>query len=246
MRYYDFRMPRPALRLLPLCGVLITFACASMPAASARTASDVPSVMLDYSSLLDMPCAMRSGRPLDSALVEHAIATVPAYRAQWAARGPELLRSEASIVGQPFVFHETTAALVTCGLPSMSFPLILNVQSFLRGRAGTGGDAGEMTEFVNTLWHELSHRYVEDILRPRGRRTPLLEKYAGETPVTRSHLHLFAIQELVYRQLGLQKELDLVFEVERGLMNGGNFARAHEIVAKEGAEAFVRELREGP
>jgi hypothetical protein len=248
----SYRRPRRALTPATLA-LIGTALAAPLGAQSRRDASpnaavaDVPSVALDYSPLLDGACAQRSSRPLDSTLVAHVIATVPAYRAQWAARGPALLRAEVAVTGQPFAYHEARPAIVTCGLPSISFPLVLNAQSFQRGRALAGSDAGEMTLFVNTLWHEMSHRHVDDILqRQPGHTTPLLTKYAGELPVVVNHLHLYAIQELVYRRLGLSPEVDLAIGVEKQLMNHASFDRAHEIVAREGADAFVRELRGAP
>jgi len=221
---------------------------AGSPSSPDASGSEVPSVTIDYSFLLDNNCAQFARRPLDSALVAHVIATVPAYREQWAARGPALLRTSVAVVGHPFAYHEARPSIITCGLVSMSLPLMLNAQSFQRGRALAGSQAGEMTVFVNTLWHEMTHRYVDDILaRMPDRTTPLLTKYADETPVVLAHLHLYAIQELVYRRLGLIQEAELATGVEEQLPLGRvNLGRAHEIVTKEGAEAFVSELQRAP
>jgi hypothetical protein len=213
----------------------------------ATASANFPVVTMDYSELLDSACATSANRPLDSDLVARVAAKLPQYRTQWASRGPALLRAEAEIVGHPFAYHETWAAIVTCGLPSMSFPLVLNARSFLGAFDETGSEAGEMTSFVNTLWHEASHRYVHD-LRDRfpDRMTPLLKKYSSEPAVVLSHLHLYAIEQLIYRRLGLEPDLELVRKVQKKMRNQAVTDRAREIVAKEGADAFVRELKAAP
>lgn len=158
-----------------------------------------------------------------------------------------MLRAESEIAGQPFTYHEEFPAIITCGLPSMSFPLVLNARLIRAGRDIAGTEAGEMTNFVSVLWHEMSHRFVHDIRdRYPDRMTPLLAKYSAEPPVVLNHLHLYALEQLVYRQLGLQRDLDLIRSVQQKARNAAVTARALEIVAKETPEAFVRELRGAP
>jgi hypothetical protein len=232
---------------------LVTLLVAGAAALSVRYADantlphpgdDVPSVSIGYSSLLDAACAMMLTRPLDSAFVAGVVAQVPTYQRAWAARAPELLRTARTIAGQPYRFNETTAALVTCGIPSMSFPLVLNARSF--SKISGGSEADEVSMFVNTLFHELMHRYIGDQLRTLPSTTPLLAKYASEPVIVRNHLHLFALQELVYRQLKLDGELARAEALDRALRNGALFTRTREIVAAEGAAAFVAELRPAP
>jgi len=207
----------------------------------------VPTAIIDYSELLDSSCSQATNHPLDAELVAHVKAMLPSYRAQWATRGPVLLRAETEIAGQPFTYHEEFPAIITCGIPSMSFPLVLNAHLIRAGRDAAGTEAGEMTNFVNVLWHEMSHRFVHDIRdRYPDRMTPLLAKYSAEPPAVLSHLHLYAIEQLVYRKLGLQQDLDLVRTVQKKARNATVTARALEIVAKETPEAFVRELRTAP
>jgi hypothetical protein len=216
-------------------------ACAR-PGVSANRggAGDVPVVTVDYSNLLDMACSQRANITLDTALVAHLLRALPMYEEQWSASGPALLREEAAVIGRPFGFHEVRAAIITCGVPSMSFPVILNAGSFRRAPT----EADEASVFVNTLWHEISHRQIDEIIRRLpGARTPLLVKYAAEPPVVLNHLHLYAVQELVYGRLNRMAEVQAAIAVEQQLRNRVIFDRAHQIVAVEGAEAFVRELR---
>lgn len=224
----------PATKIL-----LISFLCTAL-AVSPANAQATPRVTIGYSSLLDDACVFQSGRPLDSARVNGVIAAVPTYERAWATQGPTLLQAAQQVAGAPFRFSETTAALNTCGIPNMSFPLILNSRTFSATGAPPTPDG--VAIFVNTLFHEVLHRYIVDALRSRPTSSPMMARYASEMPVVQNHLHLFALQEVVYRKLGKPEELVRADSVDRLLRNSVPFARAREIVAKEGAEAFVREL----
>lgn len=56
------------------------------------------------------------------------------------------------------------------------------------------------------LYHEVLHQYIRDITGPgKGQPmhpTPLVSRYADDVLYTRTHLHLIAIQRLVYQRLG--------------------------------------------
>jgi hypothetical protein len=100
-------------------------------------------------------------------------------------------------------------------------------------------------DFANAVWHELTHRYISRIIAGvPGATTPSRERHAGEDIVVRNHLHLFALEELVWRRLGRGAE----FEARRArILDQGDpvLARAYRIVIEEGAEALVAELRPG-
>ena len=66
----------------------------------------------------------------------------------------------------------------------------------------------DMKVFTCTVWHEIGHRYVDDILESSGGSPPLLIKYAGENQMIRFHLHLMALDKLVYTRLGRGAEYD--------------------------------------
>ena len=111
---------------------------------------------------------------------------------------------------------------------------------------GADGRSAPLSVFSNSVFHELLHIYVGDILDSLpGQTTPLLEKYKAEPPMVLSHLHLFAVEALVYQRLGRERDLEAVFEHERRSPPAAFFARAREIVAAEKPQSFVRELRRG-
>ena len=101
-----------------------------------------------------------------------------------------------------------------------------------------------MVDFTNLVFHETLHRYVSDWIKTMsGKTTPLLTKYRDEPLPIRSHLHLSAIMNEVYRKLDRQKDLESAIEFEQAVKSAPIHKRAREIVDKEGAESFIREFR---
>ena len=101
-----------------------------------------------------------------------------------------------------------------------------------------------MMQFSSLVFHQILHRYVsERIMALPDSTTPLLTKYHDEPPPVRYHLHIFAIMNEVYRKLERQNDLDAAIAFEQTLKAAPILKRAREIVDKEGAEAFLRELR---
>ena len=149
------------------------------------------------------------------------------------------------VTGVPFRFREATAAalFVCSGFPSMSLPLLINTRPYLA--ASAKGPVTPLVDFSNNIMHEVLHRYVNDCLEALPRKTTLLlEKYSTESQAVRNHLHLYAIMELVYRQLGREKDLKVVFAAEQMFPKAwATSKRAREIVIEEKAEIFARELR---
>ena len=203
-----------------------------------------PEVTFRYSALFDGRCADISGKPSDQDAVAELQRRLPELEQAWRKDGPSLLAAVPPVTGIRFRFRETRAALILCEeFPSGSLPLMINVRPYLTSTAGR--EVAPMIDFTNSVFHELLHRYVTDCIEALpGQTTPLLEKYGAESQRVRNHLHLYAIEELVYRKLGREKDLRLSFDVEQRSKSGPVFARAREIVAAEGAEAFVRELQQ--
>jgi len=127
----------------------------------------------------------------------------------------------------------------------MNTPLMIGMRFFLQSTA-PDGQAAPLPLFSNTVFHELLHIYVGDVIESLpGQTTPLLEKYKAEHPAVLSHLHLFAVEGLVYQRLGREKDLEAVFAFERRQVRAASLARAREIVAAEKPQSFVAELRGG-
>jgi hypothetical protein len=219
----------------------LTLLLGAVPAAHSSD-TDVPRVDVVYSAGFDEGCAFREEEPLDPAAVTELDQLLPRLEEAWRRDGPELLVATREVVGQPFRFRKTTARVLTCGVPSRSHPLAINVRPYLAATAG--GQRTALPQFARTVFHELLHRYVMEVMAQRGLRdTPLLRKYGAEPEEVRDHLHLFAIEEAVYRRAGRERELAEVKSFEATLIKARLFARGRQIVRAEGAQAFLDELR---
>lgn len=228
-----------------MSAVLLIAAAVLNPAAAASTP---PRVLIVHQGLVERYCAASSGHEPAEGLAEQVSSRIAEFRDAWAALGPELMQATVAVTGAAYGFAETVATLHACpDMGSMSAPLLIDAGRYLE--AHDGEEAGQFTErerrhFAYTLWHEIEHRHIGEMLRARGGSTPLLRAHAGESQVTLVHLHLLAIEQLVYRRLGREEEFHLR---GRNYARQGNsaYARAYEIVLAEGAEALVAELRPG-
>lgn len=237
----------------------LTISALALVIAGSAAAQDVPEVTITHLGLFERHCIERF-TPAPGA-VDEIKARLPEFRAVWAAQGPELLVAAAKLTGHPFQFNETVATLQGCtGLPSMSAPLTIQAAPFTQAAGGrdvqvpadSAAPAADspsklppqpMRKFVYSLWHELMHRYVSDSLEALGPgTTPLLRKYAAENIVTRNHLHLFAIETLLWRRLGRVTEI-AERVAEKKARRARYYVRAYEIVEKEGAGKLIAEIK---
>ena len=203
-----------------------------------------PEVTLKYSAIFDPPCAEMTNQPIDPEAVKELQSRVSFFQEYWRKDAPQLLGTVPSVTGVPFRFRETRAALVLCRFPSMSIPLIINMRPYVS--AIVKEQITPLPVFSNTIFHEVLHRFVDDCIKALpGGTTPLLEKYRTEPPVVRNHLHLYAIEQLVYQKLGREKDEEAAVADEQRLKSGVSLKRAREIVAAEKADNFVRELHSG-
>jgi len=207
----------------------------------ASAALAYPEVTFQYSPVFDDACADVTKKPIDPEAVKELQSSFGAFQEAWRTDGPQLLAAVPELTNVPFHFREAKAALVLSGFPSMANPLMINVSRYLK--ATTQGSPASLTVFSNALFHEIVHRYVTDSLGTRGQTTPLLKKYGTEPKVVLVHLHLFAIEALVYRKLGREKDLEMVLASQQAIPLWPVFKRAREIVEKEKPESFVREFQ---
>lgn len=120
---------------------------------------------------------------------------------------------------------------------SYSRPLVLNVSRFLRSYVGAGSLNPDCA-FVVLVFHELMHNWVDDNLAS----SKMLERYAAETRNVKIHLHLMAIEQYVYSNLGKHDLLGWIAAKYPAI--GGDYARAWEIVNREGYEALLQEFEQ--
>lgn len=219
---------------------------------SAAGAQPVPDIGIIHLGVLEREGCGGAGQP-DPKVVTEVSTRLPEFRAAWAAMGPRLMAATAETSGQPYLFREAQAVLHACdNFGSVSSPLMIVAGRYTAAWAALPGEGGAarrqrpMAHFVNNLWHEATHRHIRETLeRMPGGTTPLREKYAAEPPFVRNHIHLFALERLVWDRLGMKAEQD---ERVARVLEGGypENRRAYEIVRTEGAEKLVAELRAAP
>ena len=223
--------------------ILIAMLIVFFPAPS-HALSSYPDVSLVYGEGFDQWCSNLIKEPVPPAATKQLDDQIESFRAAWRNDASALLSTTVSIIGVPFKFHEAQATLVFCGFPSMGEPLLVNMRAFIPATAGN--EISSKAVFANTLFHMMAGRYLNDVFDShRVQTTPLLEKYRGELKTIGAlSLYYYALETVVYEKLGRTKELDAVKAHEHLLKSAKYLERAREIVAKEGAENILRDLRE--
>jgi hypothetical protein len=208
----------------------------------------VPKISIDYPGVIEFNCKALGLKTGDPSMVAELRERLPAWRAAWDKDGPPLLAELRRTVGKPYKFRESIAVLHTCeGLNSISYPLILNARKSLTG----GIYGGRIDLFVDDVFHELTHRYIRDILgnddRLPFKETPMMLKYQAEAPFVRTHLHLYALQKAIYLRLGLVDTWNAEVSNKRGRpAEVAPYIRALDIVDAEGSDVFIAELKNAP
>lgn len=207
---------------------------------SAR-AADYPVITFEYADLYDRFCADVTKTKIEPSAIEEAQSRIGEIHKVWQKEAPQLLKMTVKLTKAPFAFAETKAALSLCNPGSLSFPLIFDIRKYLK--AINGEQARPLADFVDTVFHETLHRYINDRkAKLTGATTPLLEKYKDEPARVRNHIHLFALFDEVYRRLGRENYLNQMIALDEKSANAAVFKRAREIVAAEGADNVICEI----
>lgn len=196
-----------------------------------------PVIKYRYSTVFDRWCTATNGTDVPDSKRQQLLGKVDNIQAEWDKLGPKLLATTEKLIGKPFQRREVTATLFLCGrTPSMSMPLLVNGNWFVDGEKQIPNDMA-----THIVFHELVHIYLVDHFMGE---TPLRKKYGaeGENFLVLNHLHLMAIQKMVYLELGLEEELSRVIANDSILAKGA-YKRSWEIVNEVGHEVFVAELR---
>lgn len=207
-------------------------------------ANEYPKISFGYSSIFDNSCANVSKQTIEPEAIKELNERLPVLHDSWGKDAPVLFAATVKLTGAKFEFRESKAAFHLCdAFSSMSLPLLFNARYFMRSIKGN--QAGTMAQFSGLIFHETLHRYVDDCLRRLpNQTTPLLEKYRDEAAPVRNHLHLFALMNLVYQNLGREKDLEEIMRYEQNVSRYKTILnRAREIVDKEGSANLVRELK---
>jgi hypothetical protein len=213
------------------------------PSGGAAVAS--PQLFFKPSPVFDAECANKSGFKVDPAWYPELNRRVPEFQAAWDARAPALIGVSETLAGAKFTRSEYSVTLTICRWTPMGYPFIISLRPFLKISAEADPQIRTpltMSEFGVLTHHELLHSLTDDIVMSPSFPSPLLLKHQTERPNVLVHLHLLALQKAAYAKVGdaeLLKNADALYAYI-----GNDYQRAWDIVAAEGADAFVKELQD--
>lgn len=205
------------------------------------TASVGPKLFLSYGGLFDRLCSQANGSKILPSWQAELNARLGEFQIAWDADADNLMGALIKLVGKPSERKEMTVTLTLCSaFPNLSNPFLVDIRQYLKSYQGTDKPRPNFT-LIDTIFHEFIHNYVRETLPAKS---VLLEKYKSESMVIQNHLHLMALQLLVYRALNrneMEGYLDALYSV---LGAGKEYERAWEIVTKiEGPDAFLNEMK---
>lgn len=165
---------------------------------------------------------------------------LPPLQAVWDQTGPNLLRKSAEILNTTFAYtHDKTGVFLCPHLSDWSKPRLIPVWRYMPSIPAT--DRGTDGEFVNAVLHAHLHMLVHRLMGWNFY-TPILEKYKFEEFQTKNHIHLYAVEKEVYRQLGMTKEWKEIEEPIR--KESRQYTNALDIADKYPVAELIGEIRQ--
>ncbi len=235
------------MRIPAIVLTLALVSCASNPASPLREPAKnqevSPRLFIQPAPVFDMECGQRTGFKIDPQWYTELFKKTPLFQKHWNEQAEALIAASEQAAGRKFSRSQYSVALTLCKWTPMGHPFIVSVRPYLDGPAKADPSLGQpmsMNTFVSMTHHELLHSLVDNLLSPDFD-SPLLIKYKSEAPNVLVHLHLMAIQKASYEKLNKRKMLEATNHLYAFI--GGDYQRAWEIVAKEGTQPFLAELR---
>lgn len=165
---------------------------------------------------------------------------LPHFVRAWQQAAPKLFGEVFSAFKRGFKSSKRTASVYLCHNSSYGSDwfLILGLRYYLDPEPWLRPTSKEDT-FVDLVFHELLHVWIDENISGKS---ALLKKYRHEHEYVRDHIHLMAIQKMVYLKLN---RLDMVDHIDEGYrkLSLPEYRRAWEIVNDiEGYEAVIQDI----
>lgn len=192
-------------------------------------------VFVEYAGIFDQQCAPIFKMDITQDQVQEAYERTPEFQKAWDKDGPQLIDKAKALLQKPYLRKELTLSTSLCGFVPMASPFFVNIRPYLKSTSGQL----PMASFAQLSFHEWLHLYLESFF---DFNSPLLIKYKDEPFNVKAHLHLMALEKAVYTDLKKEKFLISANNVYRNVIKG-DYARSWEIVEKEGAHSFLKELK---
>lgn len=198
--------------------------------------NQIPRIYFSYGILFDQVCEGLSKQTIPSPAKMEGSKKINEFISVWEKNSPDFFKVLLLKVGRGFKRSEESVTLTSCNVPGVSDPIIIPLKRWL---VSLGGHE-PMYGFSDVVFHELLHRYLASNFD--ANKSLLLKKYKKESPQVLAHLHLMALQKMIYTELNRQ-ELIAWLDHDYNQLIGGDYKRAWEIVnVIEGQKVFVDEL----
>lgn len=167
---------------------------------------------------------------------------IPELVAAWEKEAPALFTELIFSFGKGFSQSERTVILYLSGNSSYGSArfLVIGLRYIIDPKPWVASFSRE-ENFTATVFHELLHVWVDEHID--AKKSPLLQKYQKEHVDTREHIHLMALQRMVYQKLKRQNMLEMLDYGYRNLCSP-EYRRAWQIVVDlEGDKAVLEDIQ---
>lgn len=172
---------------------------------------------------------------------------LPVFQQTWDSLGTQFVQAAVDATGKVFRRSELLAYIIMHPeIFSSSHPFLINVVRSGLIELDKNSQILPM-KFCELVFHELLHIYLDDnfsniLDRKSPMATPLILKFACEEETVISHLHLYSLQEYVFRSLAREDVWAWIKENALTLHSPG-YQKALEIIQNVGYQQFIEELR---
>ena len=215
--------------LFILIAALFTLSLTEKPA--------IPKLEFEYAGVFDQICAGKSGNTMDPKFVEMARSSTPRFQNYWDESAPNLMTTLFDMTGQEFYRKELTVYTTICDYVPMSQPFLLNVQFWIQ----EDNDRNRRS-VVQMTFHEFLHKYLVSVAD--WNKIKLVHgEFKNEDASVKAHLHLMALEMLIYKSAGRQDLYDTADFVYKNLIKG-SYKKSWELVLEHGPEKFLEDLNQ--
>lgn len=169
---------------------------------------------------------------------------IPIFQNAWDRMGAQFITRTQQELGLRFRRSELTASIIKHpDVFSCSHPFLININRF---KEFDPTDEAQAVEFCEIVYHESLHVLIDDNFpliadRASPQASTMLRSMFDEDDTVLAHLHLYSVQERVFKKYGWSAVWDSVV-ANAGELHSPGYLRAIEIVQQLGGERFLAEL----
>lgn len=198
--------------------------------------NSIPYLEFEYAGVFDQICAGKAGKTMKADIVQLARSSTPRFQGYWDESAPPLMTTLFELVGREFYRSELTVYTTICDYIPMSQPFLLNVQNWIQEDTDR-----TRRSVVQMTFHEFLHKYLVSVAD--WKKIQLVHgEFKDEDASVKAHLHLMALEMMIYESSGRQDLFDTADFVYKNLIKG-SYKRSWELVLEHGPEKFLEDLK---